>query len=154
MKILAVVESAHQGNTLKIAKAMAEAAPVTITDVENAPKYNFHDYDMVGLGSGIYYGKHDKKLLELAGNFCDEKAYTFVFSTYGAGSAEKNNKPLVELLEKKNKVVLGTFGCKGLDKFFVFKLFGGTNKGRPDEHDLKNAREFILDVIKKYEEEK
>lgn len=154
MKILAVVESAHQGNTLKIAKAMAEAAPVTITDVENAPKYNFHDYDIVGFGSGIYYGKHDKKLLELVGKFCDEKEYTFVFSTYGAGSAEKNNKPLVELLEKKNKVVLGTFGCKGLDKFFVFKLFGGTNKGRPDEHDLKNAREFILDVIKKYEEEK
>lgn len=153
MKILAVVESTHQGNTRKIAEAMAQVAPVTITDTENAPKYNFHDYDIVGFGSGIYYGKHDKKLMELAKELCDEKAYTFVFSTSGADSFEKNNKPLVDLLKGKNKVVLGSFGCKGLDKFFVFKLFGGTNKGRPDEQDLKNAQDFILDIIKKYENE-
>ena len=107
MKILAVVESKHKGNTLKIAKAMAEAAPVTITDIENAPKYNFRDYGIVGFGSGIYYGKHDKKLLEFVGKFCDTKAYAFVFSTSGSDSVEKNNRALVDLLKSKNKVVLG-----------------------------------------------
>ena len=154
MKILAVVESKHKGNTLKIAKAMAEAAPVTITDIENAPKYNFRDYDIVGFGSGIYYGKHDKKLLEFVGKFCDKKAYAFVFSTSGSDSVEKNNKALVDLLKSKNKVVLGSFGCKGYDKYFIFKVVGGINKGRPDEQDLKNAQKFILDIMKKYEEEK
>ena len=154
MKILAVVESKHKGNTLKIAKAMAEAAPVTITDIENAPKYNFHDYDIVGFGSGIYYGKHDKKLLEFVGKFCDTKAYAFVFSTSGSDSVEKNNKALVDLLKSKNKVVLGSFGCKGYDKYFIFKVVGGINKGHPDEQDLKNAQKFILDIMKKYEEEK
>ena len=119
MKILAVVESKHKGNTIKIAKAMAEAAPVTITDIENAPKYNFRDYDIVGCGSGIYYGKHDKKLLEFVGKFCDKKAYAFVFSTSGSDSVEKNNKALVDLLKSKNKVVLGSFGCKGYDKYFI-----------------------------------
>lgn len=154
MKILAVVESKHKGNTLKIAKAMAEAAPVTITDIENAPKYNFNDYDIVGFGSGIYYGKHDKKLLEFVGKFCDTKAYAFVFSTSGSDSVEKNNKALVDLLKSKNKVVLGSFGCKGYDKYFIFKVVGGINKGHPDEQDLKNAQKFILDIMKKYEEEK
>lgn len=154
MKILAVVESKHKGNTLKIAKAMAEVAPVTITDIENAPKYNFHDYDIVGFGSGIYYGKHDKKLMELVGNFCDKKAYTFVFSTSGADSFEKNNKALVDLLKSKNKIVLGSFGCKGFDEYFIFKLVGGISKGHPDERDLKNAQSFILDIMKKYEEVK
>lgn len=154
MKILAVTESKHKGNTLKIAKAMAEVAPITITDIENAPKYNFNDYDIVGFGSGIYYGKHDKKLLEFVGKFCDEKAYTFVFSTSGASEFLKNNSKLVKLLESKNKVVLGSFGCRAFDKFGPFKLVGGINKGHPDEQDLKNAQDFILDIVKKYEEEK
>ena len=40
------------------------------------------------------------------------------------------------------------------DKYFIFKLVGGINKGHPDEQDLKNAQKFILDIMKKYEEEK
>lgn len=151
MKILAVVESKHQGNTLKVAKAMAQVASVTITDIENAPKYNFHDYDIVGFGSGIYYGKHDKKLMDFVGKFCDEKAYTFVFSTSGASEFLKNNSKLVKLLESKNKVVLGSFGCRAFDKFGPFKLIGGINKGHPDENDFKEAQKWIKNVIKNYE---
>ena len=151
MKILAIVESTHQGNTLKIAKAMAETAPMDIISVADAPKYDLKDYDIVGFGSGIYAGKHNRKILKLVKSFCDKKAYTFVFSTSGTGGVEYN-KGLVNLLEKKNKAVLGSFACKGLDKFFILKLFGGTNKGRPNEQDFKDARIFILDVMKKYEE--
>ena len=152
MKILAIVESPHQGNTLKIAEAMAETSPMDIVSVADAPNYNLKDYDIVGFGSGIYAGKHDRKLLKLVNSFCDDKnAYSFVFSTSGTGSVEYN-KGLVNLLEKKNKTVLGSFACKGLDKFFILKLFGGTNKGRPNEQDFKDARIFILDVMKKYEE--
>ena len=124
MKILTIVESKHLGNTKKVAEAMAEVAPVTITDVENVSKYNLHDYDIVGFGSGIYYGKHDKSLTEFVNTLCDKKAYTFVFSTSGSSGFLKNNKALADLLESKNKIVLGSFGCKGLDKFFVFKLLG------------------------------
>ncbi len=153
MKILAVVVSPHQGNTRKIAEAMAQAASMEITDIEHLPQYNLHDYDIVGFGSGIYFGKHDKKLMELVGKFCDEKAYTFVFSTSGAASFDKNNKPLVDLLESKNKVVLGSFGCKAFDKFGPFKLVGGINKGHPDNNDLENAKEFITDVVTKYKEQ-
>ena len=150
MKILAVVESTHQGNTMKIAKAMAEVAPMDIISVADAPKYNFHDYDIVGFGSGIYYGKHDKRIMEFVEKVCDKKAYTFVFSTSGSIGFLKNNKPLVDLLKSKNKVVLGWFGCKGLDKFFVFKLLGGISKGHPDKKDCSDAQKFILNVIKNY----
>lgn len=152
MKILAVVESKHMGNTLKVAEAMAEAVPMTVTSIEDAPNYNFHDYDIVGFGSGIYYGKHDKKLIDFVKKIGDEKAYTFVFSTSGADSFEKNNNSLINALEQKNKVVLGAFGCKGFDKYFIFKLVGGISKGHPDADDLKNAQDFILGIIKKYEE--
>ena len=151
MKILSIVESPHQGNTLKVAHAMAEAAPMDIISVSDAPKYDLKDYDIVGFGSGIYAGKHNRKILKLVNSFCDKEAYTFVFSTSGTGSVDYN-KGITNLLEKKNKKVLGSFACKGLDKFFVLKLFGGTNKGRPNEQDFKDARIFILDVMKKYEE--
>lgn len=151
MKILIIISSTHMGNTRKIAEAMAQAAPVTIAEIENVSDYNLHDYDIVGFGSGIYFGKHDKKIMEFVNKVCDNKAYTFVFSTSGASAFEKNNKPLVDLLKSKNKIVLGCFGCKGFDKFGPFKLVGGINKGHPNEKDFKESQKFIENVIKNYE---
>ena len=72
-------------------------------------------------------------------------------STSGSKNYDKYNKSLIKLLESKNKTVLGSFGCKGLDKFFIFGLFGGINKGRPNEADLDAAQQFIIELIEKYE---
>lgn len=151
MRILAIVQSTHQGNTRKVAEAMADVVPMTITDAEHAARYDFHDYDIVGFGSGIYYGKHDEKLIKLVSSLDNQSAYVFVFSTSGSKGFEKNNKPLIDLLEKRNKVVLGSFGCTGHDKFWMFKLIGGLNKGHPDDQDLRNVREWIADIAAKYE---
>lgn len=152
MKILLIIKSSHQQNTLKIAEAMSEVAPLTVTELENAKNYNFNEYDVVGFGSGIYFGKHDKELLEFVKTLCDKPAYSFVISTSGTDNYQKYNKTLVNLLESKNKTVLGSFGCKGLDKFFVFKLFGGINKNHPNEADFDAAQQFIIEVMEKYEQ--
>lgn len=154
MKILTIIKSTHMGNTRKIAEAMAQTAPVTVAELDNISNYNLHDYNIVGFGSGIYFGKHDKELMTFTEKLCDEKAYTFVFSTSGANKFMKNNSKLVKLLESKNKIVLGSFGCRAFDKFGPFKLAGGINKGHPDADDFKSAQNFILDIIKKYEERK
>lgn len=152
MKILIVVKSKHQDNTMKIAEAMSEIAPVTVTESENAKLYNFGEYDIVGFGSGIYFGKHDKEIFNLVESVCDKLTYTFVFSTSGTKSFIKNNSALVKLLESKNKTVLGSFGCIGLDKFFIFSMLGGINKGHPDMEDFEAAQAFILDVTEKYKQ--
>lgn len=151
MKILAIISSTHMGNTRKIAEAMANAAPVTIAEIDDISKYHLHDYDIVGFGSGIYFGKHDAKIMEFVEKLCDKEAYSFVFSTSGSANFLKYNKPLVDLLESKHKVVLGSFGCKALDKFGPFQWIGGINKGHPDENDLKQAQAFIKEVIQKAE---
>ena len=151
MKILAIIDSTHLGNTMKIAEAMAEAAEMTITTVDEAAKYSFSDFDLVGYGSGIYFGKHSKKLMELVEKQDDRKANVFVFSTSGTGNV-KNNSALEELLKSKNKTVLGSFCCKGHDKFAMFKLVGGLNKGRPDDSDFESARQFIMSVLNKCED--
>lgn len=152
MKILIIVKSKHNDNTMKIAEAMSEVAPATVIDLDYAKFYKLSEYDIVGFGSGIYYGKHAKELFEYIKPLCDKEKYCFVFSTSGSKNYEKNNRKLVKLLESKNKVVLGTFGCPGLDKFFIFRLFGGLNKTRPNIDDFDAAQSFITEIIQKYEQ--
>ena len=152
MKILVILNSTHRQNTMKIAEAMAEAADMTITTVDKAAKYRLSDFDIVGFGSGIYYGKHSVKLLSFVKKLDSSEANAFVFSTSGTGN-EKNNRPLENLLRGRNKTVLGSFCCKGHDQFAVFKLVGGLNKGRPDGRDLENARRFIMSVVNKCEKQ-
>lgn len=150
MKILIIVSSRHNDNTLKIAEAMSEAAPVTVTALENINRYKLSEFDVVGLGSGIYYGKHDKQLINFVKSLCNQKRYCFVFSTSGSSNYSKNNSYLIKLLESKNKIVLGSFGCKGEDKFFIFKLLGGINKGHPNIEDFDAAQQFITEIADKY----
>lgn len=136
---------------MKIAEAMSEVAPATVIDLDYAKFYKLSEYDIVGFGSGIYYGKHAKELFDFIKPLCNKNKYCFVFSTSGSKNYEKNNRALIKLLESKNKTVLGSFGCQGLDKFFIFGLFGGMNKGRPNTEDFDAAQEFITEIIKKYE---
>lgn len=151
MKILLVVESKHQNNTLKVARSMQKAADMEIIDTKQAANIDFHQYDIVGFGSGIYMGKHDKSILRLAKSLDDEKGYSFIVSTSGGKSFSQNNSALREILFNKNKVVLGEFSCLGLDKFFLLRLTGGVNKGKPDEKDLLDAQNFIRQIIADYD---
>ena len=154
MKILIIVKSKHNDNTLKIAEAMSEVAPVTVATLDNAKHYNLSEYDIVGYGSGIYFGKHDKELLKFIESIDSNKSYCFVFSTSGSKSFEKNNNCIIKLLESKNKVVLDSFGCLGLDKFFIFALGGGFNKNRPDISDFEAAQNFMMRIMEKYKQAK
>ncbi len=150
MNILLVIESKHLGNTLKIAESMAEVAPITIVDTKKAQELDMKDFDIVGFGSGIYAGKHDKRILKFAQGLSDNEAYTFVISTSGGEDYDDNNKALISILKKKNKTVLDVFSCKALNKFFILRFTGGLNKGLPSENDYKNAQTFIRNVNDNY----
>lgn len=154
MKLLAVVRSTHMGNTMQIAEAMAEVAPLTIADFDDIEKYNLSQYDAVGFGGGINAGSHDPKLMKFVEKLPAAPKYSFVFSTSATGKYQKYNKKLISLLEQKGSKVLGSFGCKGLCKFFIFALAGGINKGRPNIDDFDAAQSFIEEVMKKLEKEK
>ncbi len=150
MKMLAIVKSKHNDNTMKIAEAMSEAAPLTVADLKDALYYNLNEYDVIGFGSGIYFGKHDEELFEFINKYCSHFTNTFVFSTSGSKNYKKNNSALVKLLESKNKTILGSFGCRGLDKFFIFALLGGINKNHPDTDDFDAAQQFIESIVNRY----
>ena len=129
---------------MQIAEAMAEVAPVTITELENANCYNIEEYDIVGLGSGIFLGKHYKELIKFASSIKNKNC--FVFSTSGFNDLKKVNGSLIKLLEDGGRTVLGSFACRGAAL--------GKNKYHPDIDDFDNAQKFIGEVIEKFNQSK
>ena len=142
MKTLIVYTSVHHGNTEKIAKIMAEVLKCDLIKTNEVKLDSFKDYDLIGFGSGIYYGKFHKNILDLIDilpNQPDKKA--FVFSTSGQGKIEYN-KSIEQKLKEKDFKVIGSFACKGYDTFGPFKLIGGISKARPNNSDIQKAKEF------------
>lgn len=138
----------HHGNTEKIAKAIADAINADIIKAEDVNIDALADYNFIGVGSGVYGGKMHKNILELMErmpNFSNKKAV--VFSTSGMGKDEYNNF-IKQKLQEKGFEVLGSFACKGFDTFGPFKFIGGLAKGRPNDEDLLNAKNFALEFIK------
>ncbi len=146
MKTLIICMSVHHGNTKKVADRMAsvlDADVLTPMDVADAA---LKKYDLVGFGSGIYFGKHHRSLSSFVDKLPDMKGKkAFVFSTSGWGDFFFNrmlSSGFQDQLRKKGFMVLGNFACPGWDTFGMFSWFGGLSRGRPDEKDLLKAEEF------------
>jgi len=104
------------------------------------------EYDLIGFGSGIYFGKYHKGLLELVDKLPGvENKEAFIFSTSGLRKMRfihDFNKPLKEKLKHKGLNIVGEFSCRGFDTSQAAKIIGGLHKGRPNEEDLKQAENF------------
>jgi len=45
--------------------------------------------------------------------------------------------------------IIGEFSCRAFSDYYkIFKLFGGVNKGHPNEGDLEKAKVFALQLLK------
>jgi len=104
------------------------------------------DYDLIGFGSGIYWGRHDKRLLDLVGTLpLVNNKRAFIFSTSGIreGRVLNNfNRRLKRELLEKEFIITGDFSCRGFDTIGPLILIGGIHKGRPNENDLEAAADF------------
>ncbi len=146
MKCLIVVYSYHHHNTQKIAEVMAKVLDAQIKTPKQTNPEELQGYNLIGFGSGIYGGKAHKDMLELADDLPQvSNKKVFIFSTSGGGTVQymaKTHKLLKEKLQSKGYTIVNEFTCKGFNTFAFLKLFGGMNKGRPNEEDLKHAEEF------------
>ena len=128
MKSIIIYNSVHHRNTEKIAKVMAEILKADLTDPSETDTDKIKKYDLIGFGSGIYVGKHHKKLLEFIDDlpvFKNKKV--FIFSTSGmheGGILNRFNKPLEKRLLKKGFTIIGKFSCLGFDTVGPLKLIG------------------------------
>jgi len=148
LKVLIIYHSEHHGNTKKIAKAMAEKINADILKAADVNLNKFEEYDIVGFGSGVYNGKLHKELSEILSKLSqqdDKKA--FIFSTTGSKTyssmAHERFRPM---LEEKGFEIIGEFSCLGFDTALTKE---GINKDRPNKQDIKDAEDFIVNIIKK-----
>lgn len=150
MKSIIIYESIHHNNTEKIAKTIANEINAELVNVKNFndSHRNLDDYDLVGFGSGIYYGKihkNIKKFIENIEHMDNQK--TFIFTTSGRDKKDFNEK-FRDILDLNGFNVIADFNCKGFDTFGPIKLIGGINKGRPNEKDVDNAKKFSKSLLK------
>jgi flavodoxin len=166
MNVLLIVSSFHHRNTEKVADAFARVFGAQIQTPRQTAKEEMQAYDLVGFGSGIDSDKHYWELLDCADalpRVVDRKA--FIFSTCGmpvfaagrnavAQYAVKSHSALREKLTSKGYAVIGEWSCAGHNSNSFLKLFGGLNKGRPNDEDLKDAEEFAQGLKENLESSK
>ncbi|UCF49282.1 MAG: flavodoxin family protein [Thermoplasmatales archaeon] len=146
MKSLLIVISIHHNNTGKIAETIAKVLDAQIKKPSQINPEEITEFDLIGFGSGIYDYTTHKALSNLADklpNVNNKKA--FIFSTGGLSNkrkAQKDHSKLREKLESKGYKIVNEFQCKGFNTNSFLKYFGGMNKGRPNDEDHKNAKEF------------
>ncbi|MCK4255841.1 flavodoxin, partial [candidate division WOR-3 bacterium] len=87
MKTLIIYTSIHHKNTERIAKVMAEVLEAPLAKPREIDINSLAEYDLLGFGSGIYFGKHHKSLLKLVDKLPNLKGRkVFVFSTSGVSN--------------------------------------------------------------------
>ncbi|MFD5692270.1 flavodoxin family protein [Streptomyces rubiginosohelvolus] len=150
MKAVIVCVSVSHGNTLRVADATAQPLGARIVSPEEADPRELAAADLVGFGSGVFYGRLHPRLTDFVRALPTEPrpgrrgAHAFVFATSGLPETPviPFTRPFVRLLEGKGFCVDGTFSCRALDTWAPFKLVGGLNKRRPNTEDLSAARAF------------
>ncbi|MFW6014361.1 MAG: flavodoxin family protein [Nanoarchaeota archaeon] len=159
-KVLIICQSIHHNNTLKIAKAIGNVLNAEIKKPSEVVQKELNKYDVIGLGSGIYLGKHHKNLLKFvdkSAGFKNKKV--FVFSTSGISNnlnfplnitnlAFHFHSPLKRKLIKKDAKFLGEFSCRGFDTYGFLRIIGGISKGKPNKKDLAEAKNFAMKINK------
>jgi len=149
MNAIIVLFSYHHKNTEKVAQVFASNLGAEIINPNQVDPNNLSTYDLVGIGSGIYFGKHHKVILDLADKLpqvSNKKAFIFSTSGQTGNTTPKFHKQLREKLQSKGFEVIGEFNCGGFDTYGLLKIAGGLNKGRPNENDLKQAETFAQNL--------
>ena len=146
-----IYASVHHGNTRRIAEAMAGVLGAALVPVEQATALESLP-DLVGFGTGIYFGRHHPLLFEVVRKLERMPRHSFVFSTAGISSLSALwHRSLVAELRRGGSDVVGQFNCPGWDTVGPLRMIGGLHRGRPNDRDLARAVQFAHDLRAKIE---
>lgn len=141
-KMAIVYASVHHKNTEKLLRGMVLDKEADLIDLLKNRKPDLSSYEVVGFASGIYAARMHKSIENFVKEAVDLPKKTFVVCTSGVGKGSFANK-FAKRLKDLGFEVLGSFECKGFDTFGPLKLVGGLGKGRPNEEDIANGRQFL-----------
>ena len=146
-KIIIVFESYHHLNTEKIALLFAQVLQAELYKPEQINLARLSEADMIGIGSGIYFGKlHEniRAFLEELPFQYDKKSFFFVTSGV---QRQKYIQHFGDKMKVKGMKLVDYFSCKGFDTRGPLKLIGGISRGHPDLTDLYNAEIFANKLL-------
>jgi flavodoxin len=138
-----VFASRHHANTQRVAEAMARAIGADLFDAETTDTQSLTKYNLIGFGSGIYFGRphHSIRRLVLDLPPCNKRV--FVFSTAGLPFLSRLwHRRLKQKLSRKGYILVGEFSCRGWDTVGPLRLIGGLNRHHPNDDDLNRAAIF------------
>ena len=144
MKSIVIFQSVHKGNTKKIAEVLAGELDAKLVKPGEIKVNDLKNYDLVGMGSGIYFGKHHQDILNLVEKVPPTVGQkVFIFSTAGPPQLKFIwHNALRNILKEKNFKIVGEFTCVGYDEVGPLKRIGGINKDRPNKNDIEKAKRF------------
>jgi flavodoxin len=147
---LILLESPHHGNTAKVASAIAGVLGAEVAHSGAVPYTSLADCQLLGLASGVYYGRMHEALFAWLRGLPDAPIPTmtaFIVSTSGLPFLAKLwHAPLRRLLARKGFRIVGEFACQGFDTWGPLWLTGGLNRIHPDARDLARAEEFARGI--------
>lgn len=145
-KTLVICKSVHHHGTARVAERIADVLGAVVVPPEEVPYASLDEYDLVGFGSGVYYGRFHEALWTWLHGLTDQRSArkpAFVFSTAGLSCLWKLwHGPFTNELGRKGFDVIGEFHCRGFDSWGPLWLVGGINRRHPNERDLARADEF------------
>ena len=113
-RTLILYASTHHGNTRRLAEAMAEAAGAELCDLLHDPLPDLSGYDLIGMASGIYYGKLHPRIPELLRQL-EPRPGQRVFLAYTCGIRYRAyEKPVLELLRQMGIDCAGCYACRAM----------------------------------------
>ena len=170
MKILITFFS-NTGNTEKVANSMKDGLTdydVDMIPVKDVEPKTLNSYNIVFLGSGVYASRIDKSVLTLVKRAApDLPAKLAYFCTHMSLKLyQEPFKRINNIAKEHNCEIVGKFDCVGenlgipldtqlgmLDKLPEDQKNKAIKdmekmKGRPNEIDLENAKDFAISLVK------
>jgi flavodoxin len=142
-----IVYCSQTDNTRRVAEAMASPLAAECVAVEQLKEHQLRGRPLVGLGSGVYWLRLERRIIELADRL-PAGCRVFVFSTSGWRGqvlADFFQAELIKHLQRREVELLGAWHCPGQDRNFLFKWLH-ISRGRPNEDDIADARAFAASL--------
>lgn len=150
MRCAIIHVSIHHHNTAKISAAIADAIGADLLSVAEARELAAPPWELVGLGSGIFFGAHHKSLLRYASQWSQAPKSVFIFSTAGLPSLGWLWHRSLRTIMTKQKIPILDEACfPGWDTVGPLRWIGGIQRGRPNQYDLDRAAAFAKSIVAK-----
>jgi flavodoxin len=130
---------------------MATCLSAELMTAQDGQARDVSAYDLVGIGSGIYFGRHHSSILRLVQSWTQPPRRVFLFSSAGLPFMRFiQHAALRTALKQKGCEIVGEFCCRGWDTVGPLWLFGGINRKHPNQRDLERAGNFAAAIASQH----